>query len=130
MPSYQKFEWNAHGENLNLKNKLISFRPSGIRVKRSNVAPTLISMTTTQTPIIGNGSSKLEKKYRFITFEEALRLQGFALSDYVLKKNISYFLPAVGNAVNVKVDLIAKNLLFFNVDNLLIFGLLKIEKSI
>ncbi len=115
MPSYQKFEWNAHGENLNLKNKLISFRPSGIRVKRSNVAPTLISMTTTQTPIIGNGSSKLEKKYRFITFEEALRLQGFALSDLRFKEKYkTYFLPAVGNAVNVKVvNLIAKKLTHF-----------------
>ena len=103
-PSYQKFEWNAHGENLNLKEKLISFRPSGIRVTRSNVAPTLIAMTTTQTPIIGNGSNKLEKKYRFITFEEALKLQGFAISDLPHRDQFrSYFLPAIGNAINVKV---------------------------
>ena len=124
MPSYQKFEWNAHGENLNLKNKLISFRPSGIRVKRSNVAPTLISMTTTQTPIIGNLSSKLEKNID-LYIQRSFKTSRIALSDLRFEEKYKFFLPAVGNAVNVKVvNLIAKNLLFFNVDNLLIFGLL------
>ncbi len=101
-PSYQKFEWNAHGENINLKQKLISFRPSGIRVTRVNSSPTLIAQTTSQLPLVGSGSNKVSEKYRFITHKEALRLQGFNQSDLkYINKFRSYFFPAIGNAVNV-----------------------------
>ncbi len=111
-PSYQKFEWNAHGEILNFKNKLISFRPSGIRVKRISSAPTLITQTTTQTPIIVTNSNSLKKKYRYISYKEALRLQGFSQKDLkYINKFRSYFYPAIGNAVNIHVVMkIAKNI--------------------
>ncbi len=112
LPSYQKFEWNAHGESLNFQNKMISFRPSGIRVKRISSAPTLITQTTTQTPIVVTDSKNIYKKYRFISFREALRLQGFSQKDLrYINKFRTYFYPAIGNAVNVKVIMrIAKNL--------------------
>tara|TARA_B110000858_G_C17791829_1_gene470306 strand:+ start:919 stop:2271 length:1353 start_codon:yes stop_codon:yes gene_type:complete len=104
LPSYQKFEWNAHSESLDFKNKLISFRPSGIRVRRIYSAPTLITQTTTQIPIIATHSKILKKKYRYISYKEALRLQGFSQNDlkYVNQFRNNFY-PAIGNAVNVHI---------------------------
>ena len=51
-PTHRKFEWNCHGEKYTLKDKVISFRGSGIRVKRMNAAPTLIHASITQLPYI------------------------------------------------------------------------------
>lgn len=100
----QKFEWNCKGEKYNFNNKLISFRPSGIRVKRDINSPTLIASTTTQIPIIFN-------KRRHLSFEECLKLQGFPANfkhSYIFQE----FYSAIGNSVNCRViEKIAKNLI-------------------
>ena len=69
-PSLRKFEWNCKGETRDLWEHVLQFRPSGLRVKRMSSIPALVSLTTTQIPIIG-------PRRRFITQVEALRLQGF-----------------------------------------------------
>lgn len=49
--SHQKFEWNCgNEENPTIFNKIIQFRPSGIRVKKPTYSPALV-LTTTQIPI-------------------------------------------------------------------------------
>jgi len=103
--SYQKFEWNAHGETLTILDKLISFRGSGIRVKRQNASPTLIALTATQVPIVHTGSKNKAKKYRYITYTEALKLQGFNLGKNInyVPENKTLLYRSVGNAVNVNV---------------------------
>src|SRR5262249_55605461 len=46
-PSHQKLEWNCKGAERSIWKCLIQFRASGVRVKRPNAAPTLVSMTST-----------------------------------------------------------------------------------
>ncbi len=105
--SYQKLEWNCIGEKLNLENKLISFRSSGIRVKRLDNAPTLVNLTSTSLPFVTS-------KNRYLTLEECLHLQGFhekkfkrlLNKDYlseINKASDDFFLRSLGNAVNVDV---------------------------
>jgi DNA (cytosine-5)-methyltransferase 1 len=105
--SFQKLEWNCHGNELNLENKLISFRSSGIRVKRLDNAPTLVNLTSTSLPFVTS-------KKRYLTLEECLHLQGFhekdfkklLNKDYLLKINRTsdgFFMRCLGNAVNVDV---------------------------
>ncbi len=101
-PSWQKFEWNCQGEEREIFNLIIQFRASGIRVKRRNFSPSLVSSTTTQIPIIG-----WEKRY--ITAIEGARLQ--SLEGLILPENGKAF-KALGNAVNATIaKLIAKNLI-------------------
>ena len=50
--SHQKFEWNCgYEEHPTIYNKIIQFRPSGMRVKLPTYSPALV-LTTTQIPII------------------------------------------------------------------------------
>lgn len=101
-PSWQKFEWNCQGEEREIFNLIIQFRASGIRVKRRNFSPSLVSSTTTQIPIVG-----WEKRY--ITAIEGARLQ--SLEGLILPENGKAF-KALGNAVNATIaKLIAKNLI-------------------
>lgn len=93
--AYQKFEWNCQGDKFNFTGKIISFRPSGVRVRRNNSSPTLISSTTSQVPY-------LAWKKRFMSYEECLKIQGMEKLKYYPKTN-GVFFPAIGNAVNVKV---------------------------
>ena len=100
----QKLEWNCQGEEFNLKKKIVSFRGSGVRIKRNNNSPTLISSSVSQVPY-------LTWKKRYLSYEECLNIQGF-------KKIRSYpkidkqFYATIGNAINVGVvSRIAKNLL-------------------
>lgn len=102
--SHQKFEWNC-GNKIPLKidDKIIQFRPSGIRVKMPNFSPALV-LTSTQIPIfpwLG----------RYMTLKEAARLQCMDnLKEFLESKPKSF--RALGNAVNVcVVKNIAKNLL-------------------
>lgn len=109
--SHQKFEWNCGNEEKpDLYNKIIQFRPSGIRVKRPIYSPTLV-LTTTQIPIIPWIETTKGEKGRYMTIKEGAELQGMEkLKNY--PKTFASAFKALGNAVNVKVvERIAKELL-------------------
>jgi DNA (cytosine-5)-methyltransferase 1 len=93
-PSLQKLEWNCQGEERNLWRYVLQFRASGLRVKRTNTAPSLVAMTTTQIPIIA-----WEKRY--MTPRECARLQSMDSLPH-LPSGIAA-MEALGNAVNVTV---------------------------
>lgn len=100
--SWQKFEWNCKNDERKIWKHLIQFRASGVRVKRTDFAPSLVC-TPTQVPIIG-----WEKRY--LTKREGARLQ--SLNGIKLPEIDSVCSRALGNAVNVHiVYLIAKNLI-------------------
>jgi len=91
--SLQKLEWNCKGEERNIWNYVLQIRASGVRVKRSTTAPSLIAMTTTQVPIIG-----WEKRY--MTPRECARLQSMDLSKKLPSVPTRAY-KALGNSVNV-----------------------------
>jgi len=92
--SLRKLEWNCKGEERNLWQHVLQFRPSGLRAKRYSSSPALVAMTTTQIPILG-------PKHRFLTRVEGLRLQGFPDSHQLPESRSSAF-AALGNAVHVE----------------------------
>ena len=102
--SMQKFEWNCQNEEREVYNKVLQFRPSGVRVKSKNTIPALVSMNLTQIPY-------LPWKNRYMTIKEGLSLQGLENLNNVLEsRNDNYV--ALGNAVNSKlVYYIGKNLI-------------------
>jgi DNA (cytosine-5)-methyltransferase 1 len=102
--AYQKLEWNCQGEKFNLTKKIISFRGSGVRIKRNDNSPTLVSASVSQVPY-------LPWKNRYLSHEECLNIQGFkGLKSYPSGHEAFYM--AIGNAVNVGVvSKIAKNLI-------------------
>lgn len=90
-----KFEWQcgAFKPNDSLWNLLFQFRPSGIRVKRTNYSPALVAMA--QIVYVG------EKK-RKLTPREVARLQSFP-DTFQLPSSNTIAYKQFGNAVNVEV---------------------------
>lgn len=103
---YQKLEWNC-GDEKNLKNTIIQFRQSGIRVKKLNYFPALVAINNT--PIIFDSHMNY---FRKITPREAANLQSFK-KDYDLSDNPQIY-KQLGNAVNVEIiERLAKELFSF-----------------
>jgi DNA (cytosine-5)-methyltransferase 1 len=102
MPSWQKLEWNIQGGERNLRRHIIQFRGSGVRIKKTNFFPSLVTVST-QIPILG-----FEERY--ITPREGARIQ--SLNGIKLPENIGTCFSALGNAVNAKIiTLIAEKLI-------------------
>jgi DNA (cytosine-5)-methyltransferase 1 len=93
--SKRKLEWQSghFQENDSIWSLLFQFRPSGIRVSRTNYSPALVAMA--QIVYIGSRKRKLSPR-------EVSRLQSFPDSFKInSNKNTAY--KQFGNAVNVKV---------------------------
>lgn len=100
--SWQKLEWNVQGGERDLYKYIIQFRGSGVRIKKTDFFPSLVTVST-QIPIIS-----WEKRY--ITPLEGARIQ--SLNGIELPKNIGTCFSALGNAVNgTIVKLIAEKLI-------------------
>jgi len=91
--SHQKFEWNCGNRiPLDINDKILQFRPSGIRVKMPDFSPALV-LTSTQIPIfpwLG----------RYMTKREAAKLQCMEELKELPGTTAKAF-RAFGNAVNV-----------------------------
>lgn len=96
--SLQKLEWNAQGEERCIDNFVLQVRASGIRVKRTSTAPSLIAMTHTQVPILG---TKIAGVRRYMTPRECAALQ--SLGSIRLPDSDLHAYKALGNAVNAHV---------------------------
>ncbi len=94
----KKFEWRAgDGEDIDFKSKIITFRTSGVRVKKGPLFPTLVAMV--QIPFIYD---EKEKKYRKLSVREVANLQSFP-KNFIPNKNNQQAFKQFGNAVNVEV---------------------------
>lgn len=113
--SFMKFEWNCdESEHMTIDDKILQFRPSGLRVKRPTYSPALTFMSS-QVPIFPGATyvdeNGNEQHGRVMTMMEAARIQGMGdLSFDGLNKARIY--EALGNAVDVEIiKIIAKDLI-------------------
>ena len=95
--SHQKFEWNCGNDSQrDFKDKIIQFRPSGIRVRSNKCSPALV-LISTQIPIV------FDTEYgghRHLKLSEAQRLQ--SLEGIRMPASQASSFKALGNAVNAK----------------------------
>jgi DNA (cytosine-5)-methyltransferase 1 len=92
-PSWQKFEWNVQGGIRDISKYIIQFRGSGIRVKKTDFFPSLVTVST-QIPILG-------WENRYITPKEGSRIQ--SLNGIKLPDSAAACYTALGNAVNADI---------------------------
>lgn len=93
--SHSILEWQAKTDINNIWDGVLQFRPSGIRVKRVESFPTIVSMNYTQIPIIG-------PLHRRLTPNEVRKLQGFS-DDFKYDNVDKYAYKQFGNAINVDI---------------------------
>ena len=113
--SFMKFEWNCdESEHMTIEDKILQFRPSGLRVKRPTYSPALTFMSS-QVPVFPGvkyiDEEGNEVHGRFMTMVEAALIQGMGdLKFDGLNKARIY--EALGNAVDVEIiKIIAKDLI-------------------
>lgn len=100
--SYQKLEWSCKGESTGLDDKIIQFRPSGVRISRNKWVPTLTTVKTQNIYL-----KTIDRRLSILEHEQ-LQSQNFKVHPNHL--NGGYM--ALGNSVNSEVvKKIAKNLI-------------------
>lgn len=120
--SHQKFEWNCGNDgNAKIKDKIVQFRASGIRVKLPTYSPAL-NLVGTQVPILPwiklpekcipdysdeelakYGLTRDDVKYgRYLSTKEAAKLQGMEDLNWGSLSTTRIY-EALGNAVNTQV---------------------------
>ena len=93
MGAVRKMEWQTGRDNLLMSEVLWSPRGSGVRIKNTDYAPTLVAMAS-MIPVYGPESREL-------TPRECARLQSFP-DSFIIHKNDKTAYKQFGNAVNVK----------------------------
>lgn len=107
--SWKKFEWNCPDSKRIFSDKLIQFRGSGVRVKKNDYLPSLVTVST-QIPIIG-------RYMRYIQPAEAAKSQ--SLPDCIklpISKTGSF--RVLGNMVNVELVYKTASALLRNYNNI------------